>query len=557
MRDYKGVAFSFRDHHKARRRKRLRTLLTALLAGVAGIGLFYFFNNRNLVEAENALVRGDTAMALNKLRSVTPLLQPGRYAELRAVATLFEPVDGKIRSFSPDSATGLKLNPTVRQGVMQQLFDHGAHDRMALYLDHLAAVPDDAWYWFTALRSIARLDPSGASAALQKVSPEFLKEHEKAKRLLLGVMEQLRHGEIPYVFDRRGRVLAIYNLRNRTTRSEAVGLDCQPLERLFLQGARYFSLALDLRIQQQVAAAMQGLAGTFVLLDIRTGGILAGYSRAREPGQPQAAFTQTYEPGSIIKLVTLLGYYRHLHDFARSYICRGNTTIGGKLFYDWIAHQKIGTVEESLAVSCNLFFAEVGVKLGRGRLTGLLESFAFNQPPFSDSVFRFDTGNFQITTDSPLETANLAIGLNHISITTIHAAQLAAMLAQSNPSPQPYLIDSIRNFFNIAYSAHPGTRMAPPVNETESRRIRTAMLAVVENDQGTARRSRVGFVRVAAKTGTSGDSTHGLDAILIGYFPAENPEYAFAFRLQGAGKAELRGAQVLQDFLTRFYSKQP
>jgi cell division protein FtsI/penicillin-binding protein 2 len=62
---------------------------------------------------------------------------------------------------------------------------------------------------------------------------------------------------------------------------------------------------------------------------------------------------------------------------------------------------------------------------------------------------------------------------------------------------------------------------------------------------------------VALKTGTAGNKKLGLDAILTGFFPADKPEYAFAFRLERAGKAEWRGALFLKDFLTAFYHDNP
>ena len=79
------------------------------------------------------------------------------------------------------------------------------------------------------------------------------------------------------------------------------------------------------------------------------------------------------------------------------------------------------------------------------------------------------------------------------------------------------------------------------------------MIEVVENENGTARRARMEAVRIAAKTGTAGSSQNGLDAIVIGFFPVEKPDYAFALRLEGGGKAEFNGAYVLRDFLKLLY----
>ena len=54
---------------------------------------------------------------------------------------------------------------------------------------------------------------------------------------------------------------------------------------------------------------------------------------------------------------------------------------------------------------------------------------------------------------------------------------------------------------------------------------------------------------LAVKTGSSTDGRGGFDALVIGFFPAEKPRYAFAFRLEGAGRAELNGMLFLRDLV--------
>jgi len=83
-------------------------------------------------------------------------------------------------------------------------------------------------------------------------------------------------------------------------------------------------------------------------------------------------------------------------------------------------------------------------------------------------------------------------------------------------------------------------------------KVKTAMVAVVEDPYGTGKRAKVDFMRFAMKTGTSGKKDEGFDAIITGFFPAEKPRYAFAFRLEGGGKSELKGAQFVYDILNSF-----
>lgn len=75
------------------------------------------------------------------------------------------------------------------------------------------------------------------------------------------------------------------------------------------------------------------------------------------------------------------------------------------------------------------------------------------------------------------------------------------------------------------------------------------MVDVVENRHGTGWHSRLQSLKAAIKTGTAGDKKSGLNAIIIGFFPAEKPEFAFAFILEGAGTAMFKGANFLKNFL--------
>ena len=73
---------------------------------------------------------------------------------------------------------------------------------------------------------------------------------------------------------------------------------------------------------------------------------------------------------------------------------------------------------------------------------------------------------------------------------------------------------------------------------------------MVENRHGTGRHSRIESFKTAIKTGTAGEKKSGFNAVIMGFFPAAKPEYAFAFILEGAGTAMFKGANFLKNFLT-------
>ena len=75
-------------------------------------------------------------------------------------------------------------------------------------------------------------------------------------------------------------------------------------------------LSIDFRIQNAATTALGKYAGAIVLLDVKKGDILAAASNPKgvhsdHPPETSLALTELYEPGSIIKMITLAGSLEH------------------------------------------------------------------------------------------------------------------------------------------------------------------------------------------------------------------------------------------------------
>jgi len=115
------------------------------------------------------------------------------------------------------------------------------------------------------------------------------------------------------------------------------------------------------------------------------------------------------------------------------------------------------------------------------------------------------------------------------------------------------LIKNKKNLLNLGFYNHRPQLLVTFDANSHFLKIKQAMVYVVEAAEGTGRRARLESIKIALKTGTCGDKKIGLDAVMTGFFPADKPQYVFAFRLEHAGKAEWRGAQLVKQFLTEFY----
>jgi peptidoglycan glycosyltransferase len=312
------------------------------------------------------------------------------------------------------------------------------------------------------------------------------------------------------------------------------------------KGLSFFQLTLDAGLQIEIKRLFNGFSGTLILLDLPENSILAAYSQPGSPGTANAVFSEAYEPGSIVKIISLLAYLRQTDQSVFPCECPGQITMGKRVFYDGIAHKQVNDYSTALAISCNISFAKMGLKIGFQRLAGLLELFYFNAPPFADWFMNFQTGSFKKELRDDFELANLAVGLDEISLTTVHAAMLAAVFSQNGLSFPPYLIDDAKSILNLGYYSHRSRPLRVLADDLNFRRVKKAMQAVLNSEDATSRRAMPVAMDLVIKTGIAGDPKQGLDALAIGFFPAEKPRYAFAFRLEGAGKAELNGAYFLR-----------
>ncbi|MFI0348330.1 MAG: penicillin-binding transpeptidase domain-containing protein, partial [Chthoniobacterales bacterium] len=137
----------------------------------------------------------------------------------------------------------------------------------------------------------------------------------------------------------------------------------------------------------------------------------------------------------------------------------------------------------------------------------------------------------------PGDTANMSIGQGDILITPLQMAQLMGIIAMDGKFHQTRLVQQIQAPDNKVIAAYPDRirddlQITPETLET----LRTAMVDVTEDAQGTAHRAQVKGIHVAGKSGTAqwGPANHQRAAAwFAGFVPADHPQYAFAALYEG------------------------
>ncbi|HHT65470.1 MAG: peptidoglycan D,D-transpeptidase FtsI family protein [Caldicoprobacterales bacterium] len=305
-------------------------------------------------------------------------------------------------------------------------------------------------------------------------------------------------------------------------------------------------LTIDIRLQKFISNAMGNEKGSIVLMNPKTGEILAMVSKPSfdpsDKGEEleeeslfnKAAFGQ-YTPGSIMKVVTAaaaLESVEGIHDYVID--CKGSTEVNGVIVncYGEEAHGEVN-LSRAMEVSCNAYFAQVSLDVGWNQLKKTGEAFGFNKDfLFSD----LKTSKSQLPITSQTDAEELAwsgVGQGRVLVTPIHMAMIASTIANGGAIPEPRLIYGIQTRTGKV-RMHNSNNLNSPISPETAQALSNMMVGVVEN--GTGFRAQSTGMLTAGKTGTaevgSGKQPH---AWFIGFAPAEKPTLAVSVVLENAG----------------------
>ena len=258
------------------------------------------------------------------------------------------------------------------------------------------------------------------------------------------------------------------------------------------------------------------------------------------------ALTDTYEPGSVFKIVTLaMALEENITSMDRYYFCSGAMDIIGRVDSDGEpiplrCHRRWGhgyqTLSESFQNSCNIVSVSQGLSIGARTFyqyicafglfdrTGLDNSAEARGIWWNENVF-FDRNN-------QAQLASASFGQT-FRITPIQMITAAAATINGGYLMQPYIVSQITDSNGNVVETMEPTVLRQVVSAETSANMRLMLERTVE--AGTGANAQVRGYRVGGKTGTSenveqlamaGDEDVLKDYIVsfIGFAPADDPE---------------------------------
>lgn len=445
--------------------------------------------------------------------------------------------------------------------VARRLF---SRQRYAEFLSYDAATPDSDDSPDVGLDRAAALLASNRTAEASQAMARVDRAHASATRYdaLQKTIAARASGVVPYVFDRSGNPIASLHLEHATLTADDPSFAPILLSsagaltvgsRLDQLGtAATLETTLDPFVQKAAQQALGHHRGSLVAIDPRTNEILAIVSTAGHGPLQNLALEHQYEPGSVVKVLTglnaLSGGVNVKTMFP--YLCKGELMIDGRHFGDWLpaGHGKLASIDDALAVSCNVFFADVGIRMGTDRLRHFMNAAGFDSQ-VDLGLFTVPLGKTVGQVFNNFETGFYAIGLAHESMNALHVAMIASMVANHGTLTTPSLLRERHSILGDLVAKGPSPVKTQLASREAAEAITRAMQAVATEAHGTGRRAPVEGMTLAMKTGTAGERKSGLEALILAFAPVESPKIAFGIIAEDAGPAEFAGAKIAHDFL--------
>lgn len=347
-------------------------------------------------------------------------------------------------------------------------------------------------------------------------------------------------------------------------------------------GARLI-LSLDTRLQQKAFELLQGHKGALVALDPRTGEVLAMVSQPafdpnlfvpripaavwrpliQNPDAPlnNRAIQSSYAPGSTFKpLLALEGLEQGLISTRTAVVCTGGFQLGTRTFRCWRRHGHVDFYK-AIAMSCDVFFYQLGQQLGPERIAQAARAFGLGQPtgidlPHERKGLVPDPDWKQRVYKQPWyggETLNYSIGQGYLHTTPLQMAVAIMGFANRGIIYRPHLVKQIvSETGEVIQTFTPKVIHQVRASPASWEAVIEGMVQVVE--KGTAGQARVPGIRVAGKTGSAefrkGGKTH---AWFVAFAPADQPRVVVCVMAEESGRGGAIAAPIAGAWLRTFF----
>jgi len=345
-------------------------------------------------------------------------------------------------------------------------------------------------------------------------------------------------------------------------------------------------ITLDLRLQEYALNLLNShRAGSIVLINIEDGHVLCmastpSYDPNKIIKKPNKDYWESilqnnlspltfrsiqglYAPGSTFKMiVAIAGLYYGVINSNTDHYCNGKIALGDRLYHCWKNNgHGLMNVDSSIKESCDVFFYEISKKIGIDRIAKVAQDFGlgkiYNIPLSNQKLGIIPSKKWkkQKLGESwyPGETLISAIGQGFVLANPLQLANMTAIIASDGNIVEPKIInDNKKSDFENLKKYSEAIKI-----------VKKSMFKVVNENKGTAFKSKSEEVIFAGKTGTSQvrritvaeresedfrkkevEWNKRDHALFVGYMPHDKPKYAISVVIEHGGSGASTAAPI-------------
>jgi penicillin-binding protein 2 len=367
------------------------------------------------------------------------------------------------------------------------------------------------------------------------------------------------------------------------------------------QPGKNIYLTLDIRLQRMAESLLAGKVGTALAMDPSNGDILAmGVSPAFDPNAfvegmtyeswnelvsnqfrplENKAIQGQYPPGSTYKIVAAIaGLEEGVITEHGKLFCPGSYKYGNRTFRCWKrGGHGFMNATDALAQSCDVYFYQVGERLGVDRLAKYAEACGLGSPTGIDldreARGLVPTRGWKLNRlGVPWqggETLSVVIGQGFNLVTPIQMLGLISAVANGGIRYKPLVIRRIEFPGGLPVKTQAPVSLGTlPASENTLRIVKKGLIDAVNKPTGTGWIARIAGADVAGKTGTAqvvrmaeDDEDEPIESKLLrhrdhGWFiafaPAEEPRIAVAVLIEHGGHGSTAAGPIAREMIKTY-----
>ncbi len=361
-------------------------------------------------------------------------------------------------------------------------------------------------------------------------------------------------------------------------------------------------LTIDHRLQKRAEELLEGMAGAVAAMEPTTGGILAlvsspafdqnafvnGMSHEKwdslisNPFRPMEnkAVQGEYPPASIFKIITAIAALEEkIINEKTTFYCPGYHKYGDRVFRCWKknGHGRVD-IFKALAESCDVYFYQVGQKLGVDRLAwyakacGLGSPTGINLDHEAQGLIPTAAWKKGITGNKwqKGETLGVAIGQCYNLATPLQMLVLASALANGGTRYKPLIVKIIETAEGeMVYRSESQVTGRLPTSQPTLEIIKKGLWGAINNNKGTGWIARIDGINVSGKTGTAEVVSRKKDnsipeedraahlkphAWFMAYAPSDDPQIAVVVLIEHGGHGSSSAAPIARKLIKTYLS---